>query len=148
MVSNLKKKFNCGVKPLVHMRWKFNWTILAPIYSIREKQIFVITSKKKVIISRIFIWKKFLPFRRKKLFKKIPPAYVFYIWILFRGEIDLKLLFRALLNANCLKKGIDSQTLEIFENFPKMDLFWEVISRNKQIKSNKVYREICRTSTS
>jgi len=42
---------------------------------------------------------------------------------LFRGEIDLQLLFRALLNANCLKTDIDSQTLEIFENFPKIDLF-------------------------
>ena len=98
------------------------------------KQIFDITSKKKVIISQIFFWKKFLPFRRKKLFKKILTLTFFHFWILIRGEIDLQLLFRALLNPIWLKKDIDSQTLEILENFPKINLF-----ERSYLRKNKSY---------
>ena len=75
-----KKIFYSGVKPLVHMSWKFTWTILAPIYSNQIRPIFDITSKKKVMISQIFFWKKFLPFRRKKLFKKNPR--IQFLWFL------------------------------------------------------------------
>ena len=75
----VEKKEN-WVKPLVHMSWKFTWTILAPIYSIPIDPIFDITSKKKVMISQIFFWKKFLNFRRKKLFKKNPR--ILFLWFL------------------------------------------------------------------
>ena len=63
------KKMNTRVKPLVHMSWKFNWIILAPIYCISENRFLIWRLGKKVISTWNFFFKnRTLP--EKKLCKK------------------------------------------------------------------------------
>ena len=56
--------------------------------------------------------KKTYPSGEKNLLKKIPVQNFFENWILFRGGMDLKLLFKTLLKPNCLIRDTASQTFK------------------------------------